>query len=103
MILEKEAVTPDGQVLCGADSELTAELIARLKKQGVTVLTVQGRPVVLPGDKSLGKRLQELDHRFSKVSNDPVLKAIKKLIAEFWIVQEKGPEALAAGKKQGNS
>ncbi len=102
MKLEKEAVTPDGQVLCGADSELTAELIARLKKQGVTVLTVQGRPVVLPGDKSLGQRLKELEFRFSKVNDDPVLKAIKRLIAEFWIVQEKGPEALKAGhKKQG--
>ena len=101
MKLEKEAVTPEGQVLCGPDSELTAELIERLKKQGVTVLTVQGRPVVLPGDKSLGTRLKELEHRFSKVNNDPVLKAIKKLIAKFWIVQEKGPEAVASAQKNG--
>ncbi len=96
MRLEKEAVTPEGQVLCGPGTELTAELIARLSKQGVTLLTVEGRPVVLPGEKSLNEKLRDLEYRFSKVNQDPVLKALKKLIAELWIVQEKGPEALNA-------
>ncbi len=98
MKLQKEAVTPEGQVLCGADTELTAELVLRLEKQGVSVLTVQGHPVTLPGEKSLNERLRDLEDRFSKVKKDPVLKAIKKLIAEMWIVQEKGEEALEAMK-----
>ena len=100
MKLEKEAITPEGQVLCGAGTELTAELIVRLEKQGVAVLTVVGRPVVLPGEKSLNERLRELEYRFSKVNRDPVLKAIKKLIAEMWIVQEKGADALEAMRRK---
>ncbi len=94
MKLEKEAITPEGQVLCGAGTELTAELVLRLEKQGVSVLTVEGHPVTLPGEKSLNERLRDLEYRFSKVNKDPVLKAVKKLIAELWIVQEKGEEAL---------
>ncbi len=94
MKLEKEAITPEGQVLCGAGTELTAELVLRLEKQGVSVLTVEGHPVTLPGEKSLNERLRDLEYRFSKVKEDPVLKAVKKLIAELWIVQEKGEEAL---------
>ena len=102
MKLAKEAVTPEGQVLCGADTELTEELIARLSRQGVLVLTVQGHPVKMPGEKPLAERLKDLDRRFSKVAKDPVLKALKTLIAEYWIVQEKGEEflqSLKAGKK----
>ena len=100
MKLEKEAVTPEGQVLCGAGTELTAELVLRLEKQGITVLAVQGHPVTLPGEKSLNERLRELEYRFSRVKKDPVLKAIKKLIAELWIVQEKGEEGLEAMKNR---
>ena len=101
MVLDKEAITPEGQVLCGAGTELTAELILRLEKQGVAVLTVQGHPVTLPGEKSLPERLKELDHRFSRVKGDPVLRAIKKLIARMWILQERGEDALEALEKQG--
>jgi len=101
MILAKEAITPEGQVLCGADTELSEELIARLTKQGVLVITVKGHPVQLPGEKPLSEKLQDLDSRFSKVKGDPVLRALKTLIAEYWIIQEKGEDflkKLKAGK-----
>ncbi len=94
MILAKEAITPEGQVLCGADTELSEELISRLTKQGVVVLTVKGHSVQLPGEKPLYERLKDLDSRFSKVKDDPVLRALKTLIAEYWIVQEKGEDFL---------
>ena len=71
MKLEKEAVTPEGQVLCGTGTELTAELISRLSKQGVATLMVQGHPVVLPGEKTLTERLKDMEYRFSKVNQDP--------------------------------
>lgn len=94
MKLAKEAATPEGQVLCGAGTDLTEELISRLAKQGVLVLTVEGHPVRLPGEKPLSQRLKELAERFEPVKDDPVLKALKNLIAEYWIVQEKGEEYL---------
>ncbi len=94
MVLAKDAVTPEGQVLCGAGTKLSEELIARLRKQGVLVLSVKGRPVKQPGEKSLSERLKALDERFSKVKKDPVLRALEHLIGEYWIVEEKGEEFL---------
>ena len=99
MVLAKEAVTPEGQVLCGAGTALTDEIITRLSRQEVLTLTVEGHPVQLPGEKSLAQRLKELDHRFSKVNKDPVLRALKTLIGEYWVVQEKGEEFLQDLKK----
>lgn len=99
MKLAKEAATPEGQVLCGAGLELSGELLARLRKQGVVVLTVEGRPVLLPGEKKLSERIKDLEQRFRPVLKNPVLKALKNIIAESWIEQELGPEALEKMKK----
>ena len=99
MILAKEAVTPEGQVLCGAGTTLSQEILARLAKQEVLTLTVEGHPVSMPGEKTLPEKLKELDLRFSKVKDDPVLRALKTLIAEFWIIQEKGEDFLKNLKK----
>lgn len=98
MKLAKEAATPEGQVLCGAGVKLSEDLIARLIKQGVIVLTVEGHPVKLPGEKKLSERIKDLDSRFEPVRSNPVLKALKTMIAEFWIEQELGAEALAKMK-----
>ncbi len=100
MVLAKDAVTPEGQILCGAGTKLSEELIVRLRHQGVLVLSVQGHPVRMPGEKSLAERLKELDNRFSKVSSDPVLRALKHLIGEYWVVEEKGAEFLEKLKKE---
>lgn len=94
MVLAKKAITPEGQVLCGQGTNLTQEIIARLSKQEVLSLTVEGHPVQIPGEKGLAERLRDLDHNFSKVNTDPVLRALKTLIGEFWVIQEKGEEFL---------
>jgi len=99
MVLAKDAVTPEGQVLCGVDTSLNEELIARLKRQGVLVISVQGHPVRMPGELSLSEKLKELDKRFSKVQNDPVLRALKHLLGEHLVVEEKGAEFLEKLKK----
>ncbi len=99
MKLAREAVTPEGQVLCGAGVELGEDLLLRLAKQGVVVLTVEGHPVQMPGEKKLSERVRDLDARFAHVRGNPVLKALKTMIAEFWIEQELGPEALARMKE----
>jgi len=100
MVLAKDAITPEGQVLCGAGTKLTEELISRLRRQGVLVLSVKGHPVRMPGECSLAQKLKELDKRFSKVGNDPVLRALKHLIGEYWVIEEKGPEFLEKLKKE---
>jgi len=85
MILKKEALTEDGKVLCGAGTTLTAEIIERLERSGIESITVKGHPVVLPGEKGIKERLKDLEARFERVMDDPVQRALMKLIAEYWI------------------
>lgn len=89
MVLAKE-VSRDGKVLCGPGIGLTAEIIDRLARVGVTSVTVEGHPVKLPGEKSLRERLGDLEARFSRVHDDPVLLALMKIIAQHWIDAERG-------------
>jgi hypothetical protein len=89
MILAREITTQEGQVLCGTGTELTAQLLQRISKSGIHSVTVDGHPVRLPGEESLGERIKGLEDRFSKVKDDPVLRALMKVIAEHWIEQEK--------------
>ncbi len=85
MVLKKEALTEDGNVLCGAGTTLTQEIIERLERSGVESITVKGHPVRLPGEKDIKERLKELEERFRRVMDDPVERALMKLIAEYWI------------------
>ncbi|MGB9712818.1 MAG: hypothetical protein ACP5J5_02450 [Dissulfurimicrobium sp.] len=89
MILAKAVKTEDGKILCGPGVELTAELISRLSKSGVHVVVVKGHPVQMPGEKSLAEMIKELEERFAKVKDDPVLRALMRLIAEHIIEEAK--------------
>jgi len=92
MVLAKEAVTEDGMVLCGPGTELDAAIISRFQKAGLEAITVEGHPVRLPGEKGLRERIKELEMRFSRVKGDPVLMALMKLIANYWVEQEMPPD-----------
>jgi len=89
MKLAKDVQTEDGKILCGAGTSIGQELIDRFSRMGIAAITVEGRPVKLPGEKNLSEKIKELDARFSRVRDDPVLKALMKLIAEHWIEEEK--------------
>ena len=55
MVLARDIVrsdNPNGPPICGKGVELTDSLIERLKRMGVTTITVEGRPVFVEGDKS---------------------------------------------------
>ncbi len=85
MELAKGAVTEDGKVLCGEGTTLTMAVISRLEKSGVGAITVKGHPVRLPGEKGLKERIKDLEERFLKVKDDPVERALMRLIAEYWV------------------
>ncbi len=93
MITARDVTDDDGKILCGVGLELTGEFIERLGRMGVSSVTVEGHPVRMPGEKSLKEKIRDLEHRFSKVRGDPVLRALMKLIAEYWIEKEKGAPA----------
>ncbi|MDA8162088.1 MAG: hypothetical protein M0022_04165 [Desulfobacteraceae bacterium] len=89
MVLAKAVKTEDGKVLCGPGVELTAELINRLSKSGIHVAIVKGHPIHMPDEKSLAELIKELEARFERVKDDPVLRALMRVIAEHMIEQSK--------------
>jgi hypothetical protein len=82
MVLAKEIRRPDnpsGPPICGKGVILSLPLIMRLRDMGVQTVTVEGHPVVMPGDKPLEEQLEQLDRRFRKVMNDPLMVKLKEI------------------------
>lgn len=80
MALAKDVMTPEGRVLCGKGTVLTATLIERFHKMDIVQLTVEGHPLSSPDDKTLQEELQEIEERFSEVKGVPPLVYLKKRI-----------------------
>ncbi len=80
MVLAREVVRPDnpsGPPICGRGMALSAPLIARLRQMGIKSLIVDGHPVMVEGEESLEIMLDALEHRFSKVTGDPLMDFLK--------------------------
>ena len=80
MVLAKDVMTPEGRVLCGKGTALTAGLLDRLARMDIVHVTVEGHPVKVPGEKSLKEELRDVEDRFSNVTKIPPLMYIKKRI-----------------------
>jgi hypothetical protein len=82
MVLAREvrrADNPLGPPICGKGTELSESLIERLKNLGVKSLTVEGCPVEMEGMKGLDELLADLDRRFCKVADVPLMQKLKEL------------------------
>lgn len=75
----KRADNPQGPPICGRGTVLSASLIERLRNLGITSLVVEGHPVSIEGEKTLDDLLAELDRRFSKVANVPLMARLKEI------------------------
>jgi hypothetical protein len=91
MVLAREVRRPDnpsGPPICGSGIVLTDSLLDRLKTLGIQTLTVEGHPVTMQDEKGLDELLQELDRRFCKVADDPLMAKLKniyrKRLLESW-------------------
>ncbi len=82
MILAREVKDPEGRVLCGAGTELSASLIERLKQKEVSHVAVEGHPVEIEGEKPLKEYLLDIEERFSRVTDTPPLMYLKNKIME---------------------
>jgi inorganic pyrophosphatase/exopolyphosphatase len=83
MVLAKPVENDRGMTLCGAGTELTKDTIDRLIRMEVKRITVEGHPVDTgQEEKSLDQLLKELDGRFEKVVDDPLMKKIKSMISQ---------------------
>jgi hypothetical protein len=88
MVLAKDLVRPEnptGPAICGKGMELTESLVERLRNMGIQSITVQGHPIWMEGDKTLEDLLRELDHRFSRVSHDPLTRSLKDIYRKYLI------------------
>lgn len=72
----------NGIPICGKDTELTDSLIVRLENLNIQSVYVEGHPVWTEGDLSLEETLRDLDNRFEKVRQDPLMAKIYDIYAE---------------------
>jgi hypothetical protein len=82
MILAKPVTNEQGMPLCAEGTELSANLIDRLKKMNVSTLTLMGHPVDLgEAEKTPQEKLQDMAARFSRVEGDPIMDKLRDAIA----------------------
>jgi hypothetical protein len=101
MILAKPIISDKGIQLCGEGTELTAPLIARLNKMQISFVTLKGKPVesgaIVP---STAACVQELNVRFSKIRNDPVMDKIKAAVLHALIARSQEDAKRASREKR---
>lgn len=72
---------PIGIPVCGKNSVLTDTLIARLENMDVNSVYVEGHPVWEDGDRSLEDLMEDLDRRFEKVRQEPLMSRLYDIYA----------------------
>ncbi len=82
MILGKDIEIEGGRVLCGKGTALTASLIDRLLRMDISNITVEGHPVEIAGEKSLKEELQDMEDRFTLVTDIKPLMYMKKRLMQ---------------------
>jgi len=75
--------SPSGNPVCGKDVVLTDSLIARLETMDVKAVYIKGHPVRQPGDPTLDDMLRDLDLRFEKVIQDPLMGKLHAVYTDY--------------------
>lgn len=84
MKLAKPVKNKRGMTLCGAGSDLSEKMIARLSDMGIKRITVEGHPVDTgEEEKNLSQQIDELNARFRKVDRSPLMRKLKKIFLEL--------------------
>ena len=78
MITQRSVVNGHGMVLLGENTELTAELIDRIKNMDVDTVYVLG---TAQPSKSRAEFLAEINSRFRLVGDDPNMETIRKAVS----------------------
>jgi hypothetical protein len=82
MITAQPIISEKGMVLCSKGSPLSETLIGRLRKLGIRAIAVEGEDPVEGTMDPVQSRL-EIDERFSKVADDPLMAEIKNLVVKI--------------------
>jgi hypothetical protein len=101
MVLARPIISETGMQLCGEETVLTESIIARLKKMQITAIMLKGNPVD-SGAKQVSNDecVKELNARFSKIKNDPLMDKLKAAIENALVDQN---EKDISGASKGSS
>lgn len=73
-----------GFPVCGKDTILTDSLIARLERMDITAIYVDGRSPQEDGERSLENALRDLESRFEKVLQDPMMARLHGIYCDYY-------------------
>jgi hypothetical protein len=81
MVLAKPIISDTGMQLCAEETVLTASIIERLKKMQIIQVTLKGNPVDSDVKQPTNlEAVKELNARFSKIKNDPIMNKLRAAI-----------------------
>lgn len=83
MVLAQKIERADGIMLCNRGTELTPALIATIRRMDLEHILIEGDPFASEEEKQahIQGLLRELDERFSRVTDDPVLGRLKEMFS----------------------
>jgi hypothetical protein len=73
-----------GLPVCGKKTVLTAPLITRLENMDIASIYVEGHPIMEEGGRSLDDMLRDLEHRFARVRQDPLMSRLYDIYADCY-------------------
>lgn len=70
--------------VCGKKTLLTEEIITRLENMDIALIYVEGHPIWQEGDLTLEEMLSDLEHRFKKVRQDPLMARLHDIFSDYY-------------------
>ncbi len=81
MVIARPVVQPDRMVLVGEGAVLSETMITQMLKRGIKRVVVRGQPVPRTDSGDFNTRMAALDSRFSRVGGDPLMAALRDVVA----------------------
>lgn len=83
LVLAQKIERADGIMLCNRGTELTPALINTIRRMDLENVLIEGDPFASEEEKQAHVQglLRELDERFSRVADDPVLSDLKEMFS----------------------
>ena len=82
MRIARPVTLPNKISLCGTGTELSDSLIQRFIMRGIKRIYVQGKPLTSPQHQPTSIQVEELYHRFKRVTDDLTMLSIMRCIEE---------------------
>ena len=104
MKLARPILRDNGLVLVAEKTELSETLLERLERMDVSMVTVQGTPVVLDGEGGANPftvRAERLDHLFRKQRDDPWMTRLHAHLRNYFLLKAASAAAVSETQVHG--